>query len=512
MNPKLLVVGMANSIHVARWLAQLDGLGWDLHLVPSVADAPAHAALRGVTIHAPRLDASSNDPLAQARHLARTIDELSPDLVHSIELQHAGYLTLAARGLVTGPFPRWMVTNWGNDIFLFGRLPAHVPRIRAILAGCQYYSCEAERDVRLAREYGFTGESWPVMPNTGGIDLPRVEPWRQAPTSSRRTIVVKGYQGFMGRALVAIEALRRCADVLREYRIVVYSAHTQDVEVATELLREDCGLNVRRVIHASHDEMMRLHGSARVYMGLSISDGASTSMLEALAMGALPIQSNTASADEWLVHGETGFVVPPEDPAVVADALRRALTDDALVDAAAERNAQVAATRLNCRTMRPRVVTLYERMFRREPLTLDDVDDAVGVAATAARAAVNGAHASPPRPAPREPYNLDHVQRVAILGSGPNYGAARELSMRCGWNIAYCIDNNPATWGRHLDGIVVSTPTRLAEERVDLVIVASDAHRQPMMEQLDAMGFEAGVSQIWFRSAVQIGGTCVQVR
>jgi glycosyltransferase involved in cell wall biosynthesis len=106
--------------------------------------------------------------------------------------------------------------------------------------------------------------------------------------------------------------------------------------------------------------MLRLHGRARVSIGLSISDAISTSLLEAMLMGSFPIQSHTACADEWLRHGEGGWLVHPEDPAAVADGLRRALTDDALVDRAADLNAAVARERLDAGPIRERVVAAYK--------------------------------------------------------------------------------------------------------------------------------------------------------
>ena len=86
------------------------------------------------------------------------------------------------------------------------------------------------------------------------------------------------------------------------------------------------------------DEMLRLHGNARVSIGLSISDGLPASLMEAVLMGSFPLQSDTGAADEWLMHGQTCLLVPPEDTGAVAAALRRALSDDALVDNAARAN------------------------------------------------------------------------------------------------------------------------------------------------------------------------------
>jgi hypothetical protein len=58
--------------------------------------------------------------------LAWVIRMLDPDIVHSMEFQHASYLTFAAMQRSGRPFPAWIATNWGYDIQLYGRLPEHL--------------------------------------------------------------------------------------------------------------------------------------------------------------------------------------------------------------------------------------------------------------------------------------------------------------------------------------------------------------------------------------------------
>ena len=253
-----------------------------------------------------------------------------------MEFQEAGYLTLEAKRKFKGKFPKWIATNWGSDIYLFGRLAEHRERVRAVVENCDYYSCECERDVVLAREYGLRGEALPVIPNTGGFDLTECELLRKpGNTSERKLILLKGYQGWAGRALSGLRALARCADILkaRGYSIAVYSS-SPDVNLAVELFALETGVPVEIIPPCSHIEMLKKYGQARVYIGLSISDAISTSLLEAMVMGAFPIQSCTACADEWIVDGQSGLIVPPEDVDVIEKALRLALTDDALVDRA----------------------------------------------------------------------------------------------------------------------------------------------------------------------------------
>jgi glycosyltransferase involved in cell wall biosynthesis len=97
-------------------------------------------------------------------------------------------------------------------------------------------------------------------------------------------------------------------------------------------------------------------------VGLSISDAISTSLLEAIVMGAFPIQSCTSCADEWIVDGESGFIVPSEDPEPVSAAIRRAISDDNLVDRAAEINGRTAESRLDENILRPQVIAMYEKV------------------------------------------------------------------------------------------------------------------------------------------------------
>lgn len=388
---KILFVAMSNSIHAVRWTAQLADQGWDLHLFPSVDYGVAHAEFRDITIHHSfygrhgkagpgaraagfylasgfaalnsRVVLQHLVPDYRLRQLSRLIRRLRPDVIHSMEFQSAGYLTLEAKSRTRGQFPKWIATNWGSDVYLFGQLPEHRKRIADVLRACDFYSCECQRDVTLAERLGLKGTVLPVFPNTGGLDLGQAKQLRDpAPPSRRRVIMLKGYQGWAGRALVGLRALERCSDALADYKIVVYSAG-EDVVLATELFQARTGIEtIVLPKDTPHSEMLRFHGKARLSIGLSISDAISTSFLESIAMGSFPIQSNTSCADEWAEHGRTALFVPPEDPEAVEAVIRRALADDALVDSAALLNWSTVEERLDANLIRPAVIEMYRRI------------------------------------------------------------------------------------------------------------------------------------------------------
>ena len=351
---KILYVAMSDSIHAARWISQVTDQDWEIFLFPAYRTKPINE-FRNITIFGadPFRPANLDKSVRVARWsslyfyldslvklirqkssskfkemaLVHAIQFIKPDIVQSLEFQHAGYLTLSAKKKLGDKFPIWITTSWGSDIYLFGRLPEHQEPIRQMLEYCDYYSCECERDVQPARDLGFRGQALPVLPSRGGAHIEYMMNFRQPGlVSDRKTILVKGYQGWAGRALVAFQAFRRCLDILQGYTIVVYVAG-EDVQIASQLFTQETGIPIKIIPPASvtEQEILSQFGEARIYIGLSISDGISTSLLEAMVMGAFPIQSCTACADEWFEDGKSGIIVQPEDPDEIAIAIRRAL-------------------------------------------------------------------------------------------------------------------------------------------------------------------------------------------
>ena len=387
---RILFVARPDSIHTARWISQIADQGWDIFLFP-VYIARWNPIMRNISIFesfipsrrvkenhvhsiwwtipffladfvVSKIQGTKTNYFA-TRALAIVVRWFQPDAVHSLEIQHAGYITLDCKNILSKKFPVWIVTNWGSDIYLFGRLTEHKDKLEAVLTSCNYYSCECQRDVELARRTGFKGVTLPVFPNAGGMELGKDSMLRNiTPPASRRRIILKGYQNWAGRALVGLQAMRHCADLLQDYTLTIYMA-SPEVLISAELFSQDTKIPVQIISSVSHDEMLRHYNRSRIYIGLSISDGISTSLLEAMAMGTFPIQSYTACADEWIVDGQSGFIVPPEDPQVVAEALRRALTDDLLVNRAAELNSQTIAQRLDNSIIKPQVIKMYEGIY-----------------------------------------------------------------------------------------------------------------------------------------------------
>ncbi len=304
---------------------------------------------------------SECDALHGPASLAEVIGRVKPDLIHSMEFQHCAYLVLSARDQMGARgFPPWLATNWGSDIFLFGRDPNHASMIRRVLEAANLYSCECHRDVPLAREFGYRGPDLPVLPNSGGMDMAKISELRsKMPPSQRKKIMVKGYDHFAGRAMISLSVLERLANLLTDYEIILYSVGVRPRARALELKAEG-KLNIRIIDYAEHEEILSCFAQSRFYLGVSISDAISTSVLEAMALGCFPIQTNTSCCEEWFEDGVGGFSVPV-DEAVITEKVERALLDDSLVDAAEATNRRIIEARLSHDVMHPKVLDFYQQ-------------------------------------------------------------------------------------------------------------------------------------------------------
>ncbi len=393
---RILFVGNASSFHTPRWLSQLRGTGWDIHLFDPTNQL-IHADLDDVTLYTgwkkAEIPAGVRPryrwPFARGRfllrrcfpklwqrilpaagiRLARTIERLAPDCIHSLALQDYGEAVFDARRRLGDALPApWIYSCRGSDIYFFRQFPEHVESIRNVLGACDFLMCNCRRDLRLAKEYGFEGRFLGFFQGGGGYPLEEIRELRQpGPVAARRVIAIKGSQNQFGQSLLCIEALRLCAANLETYTVKIYHLNNQPIRTAAAELSRETGVTVELVPRSPHRTIWSIFGQSRLAIGISRSDGIPNSMVEAMIMGAFPIQTNPGGATaEWIEDGVNGTLVPDDDPEAVAAAITAALRDDRLVEAAATRNAVLARQRVNATAVRPQVLEAYRTVCARD--------------------------------------------------------------------------------------------------------------------------------------------------
>lgn len=339
---RVLIIGMADSIHLARWLSQFEETNIEFRLVSSSPHRRLHRYISD-SLDTPNgrmclsmsiISRFFSLPLwildrffsnfFRGLLIAIEIRRFRPSFLHVNEIQNAGYATLRAiKILKYRDLPPIFVTNYGSELIWFGQFPKHRRKMEDLLKHSAAFSAECRRDYLLAENFGFVGLNMPQMPVAGGA---RYSPnW----SGSRRTIAIKGYHNKWGRALTVLECVGEMQEDLRTFDIEVFSSNFV-VKRKVKKLSRTTDLNI--VCYGkgslSHEQMMELFSRSICYIGFSLSDGISTSMIESMANGAIPIQTSTSCADEWLENGRTGFIISPNDTEGLKLALKQIVSGE----------------------------------------------------------------------------------------------------------------------------------------------------------------------------------------
>jgi glycosyltransferase involved in cell wall biosynthesis len=377
---KVLVVCMFDSIHAGRWLSQFVDQEIDFTLFPSKKFKKIHPKLEELLLSNMGATYSIAHPIkvvkllgyldflffvqfskilrknSRAFYLRRFIYKNDFDFVHALEIQGAGYLCDEA---IKSKNFKFILTNWGSDIFYFQHLEEHLPRIKSALSKADLYSAECKRDYKLAEKLGFKGIQLPCIPNGGGLmnlDELRIE----IPTSERKNIVVKAYGGIFGRGDIAIEAISNLFAKNRDLTAYFYSV-TDDLINDVMQLVSKYGNRIRFSTiknPISHEELLRIFSKSKVYIGCSVSDGISTSFLEALAESVYPIQTNTSCAGEWLRKGVVASLIHL-DTAELELELCRVISEKELIDFAVKTNLEIAIQNLSFDGVKEKALSFY---------------------------------------------------------------------------------------------------------------------------------------------------------
>jgi glycosyltransferase involved in cell wall biosynthesis len=129
---------------------------------------------------------------------------------------------------------------------------------------------------------------------------------------------------------------------------------------ALERLRADLGLDGRVHFLGHLDQPARLIADANCFVMSSREEGLGTSVLEAMALG-IPVASTTAGGLPEMLHAGAGLLVPPRDPAALAGAVVRLLSQPVLAREVASK-AAIAVRSFTAERMAEAVGSVYRSL------------------------------------------------------------------------------------------------------------------------------------------------------
>ena len=362
---KILLVGMADSPHFQKWLRILQTEFPEKKFLVFPSDRPrlTKAKLNELKQFKKSIRIFKLFPIEKlnfisyyvldivfghkwrAYFLARFILMHKPAINHFHEMQHGAYIyNLIVNYRKIPNNSRNIISTWGSDLTLYSWVDKHKHQIQSCLSWANILTAEKEIEIQDAKRLGFKSEFRAPIYITCGENFSS-KPQYTKP-STRRLILVKGHQLNTGRALNALFAISQMDKELEGFEVIVYSA-PESVQIQVDILRNQNKINIKTLDKVSNSEMRSLFQKARVAISLAVSDGLPGVLVEAMQAGALPIQSENSAANKFIVHGKNGFIVNPWELNLIRESIRKAITDDTLVDLASELNFKVLQQKYN---------------------------------------------------------------------------------------------------------------------------------------------------------------------
>ncbi len=289
----------------------------------------------------------------------KILQNFQPDIVHCFEMRLSGLPILSTmENHLDIPF---LYSSWGSDMFFFKEKGVESVVVKRFLNHIDYLITDCQRDYYIAKQNGFNSKYLGVFPGNGGIAIPSEA---IQSVEKRNTIIIKGYDDGVGMASLILKAIELLPITdFQNIEIVIYSADNTIIKQVrqSKFLK---GLTV--TIHSRknffpNEELLKIMGKSILHIANSISDGMPNALLEAMGMGAFPIQSNPGKAsEEVIVHGKNGFLIDnPLNAQEIARLIKEAISNESLRKSSQKYNVAFIQQQYNRVTLRPKIVQIY---------------------------------------------------------------------------------------------------------------------------------------------------------
>ncbi|AGC77417.1 glycosyltransferase involved in cell wall biosynthesis [Nonlabens dokdonensis] len=374
---KILLVSM-NNHHFKRWAEQLEGQGFELHWFDILDQGKATSLSfmnpitdwkkgflkkRGRTLVKSKFPQLYNKLV---KHYDVTVDiafskaiqNIKPDIIHCFEMKIAGLKILSVMQKNQLPL---IYSSWGTDLYDLNVLGIKKEQAREFLTRVDYLITDCQRDAQIAMDLGFQNKHLGVFPGNGGLDISE---GHRLPVDQRNYILVKGYESAIGKALTVMKAIELVPlELIQPFKILIYSADESVIEyvLQSKILSKLAYKIVPRSENVPNKDLLNYMGRAAIHIANSNSDGMPNALLEAMCMGAFPIQSNPGQVTEEVIkHGENGFLIEEvNDHKKIAQLITESLRNTSLRMAAQEYNIGFIAKNYNRDKLRPQIINLY---------------------------------------------------------------------------------------------------------------------------------------------------------
>jgi L-malate glycosyltransferase len=335
---RVLLLGDASSAHIVKWANGIASKGAKV-LVFGLSAADVSEYDSGIEVEifkVPEKIRLQNDGnLLKAAYLLslpalkKCINNFKCDLLHAQSASSYGLLGALSK------FHPYVISVWGNDVYVF-------PHKNKVFKNILMYSLRKADMItsssKTMANYSkrFTDKEIFVTP--GGIVLDKFKPLKKETHLVKENDIVIGTVKMMEKKygsediLDAFNLLKKKHSGL-PLKLLMVGRGSMIEYLKSKAKNYNIENSVIFTGRVAFSEIEKYHNMLDIFLAPSTNDSESfgVGVLEASACGKPVIVSNVGGLSEVVVEGETGFVVPPNNPEVLANKIETLVLDKNLI-------------------------------------------------------------------------------------------------------------------------------------------------------------------------------------
>jgi glycosyltransferase involved in cell wall biosynthesis len=154
-----------------------------------------------------------------------------------------------------------------------------------------------------------------------------------------------------------LRAFRQVLGQREQARLLVIGAGPEAPELRA--LAEELGVAEKVIFAGERTDGPLLASLARLYVQPSLFEGTPNALMEAMAAGVPVVATAVDGVPEIVTHGVSGWLVPPNEPAALAEAVLGALRDTQEAETVGRRGREMMLKEFDTATM----ISRYEAQF-----------------------------------------------------------------------------------------------------------------------------------------------------
>jgi L-malate glycosyltransferase len=322
MKMKICYIANADSIHTQRWVMGLSDLGYDLTVISP--KSPKNNVLGNRVINLSSIGNQNLNYVKIVTKIKSIVDRIEPDIVHAHYATGYGFLGRMCK------YHPLIISVWGSDVFEFPNkswlhrslLESNLQSADIVLSTSKIMAAETRKYIPINK---------PIKITPFGIDTELF-----SPTKSRNgepeylTIgVIKTLENIYGIDIL-IEAFLLLSQQYSNLKLLIIGNGSQLSPLQQRVNILELAAKVKFLPAIPHHLVPEYLAKIDIFVMPSRQESFGVAVLEASACGLPVVASDVGGLPEVIADGVTGFLVPPEQPQIMAEKISQLIESPAL--------------------------------------------------------------------------------------------------------------------------------------------------------------------------------------